>query len=141
MTKYIIVALLLFPVLAFSQVKIEALQLNDSVATGATYAGSQLDTSIAYNLRDYDKAWVEFSATDSVEVYISYAPSMDGSTFRAKIAFDSLISAVGAGNHVTFPVPDKAMGNHRVKFHIAFEAAGNGVTTPKYTARLIRVKR
>lgn len=139
MTKYIFL-LLLIPAVAFSQTRIEALQLNDSTATSLTYSASLLDTSIGYNMRDYDAAWVEFSATDSVEVYFHYLRSLDGSTYRAQVAIDSLISAVGAGNHVTVPVPAKAMGEHRVKFVIAFEALGNGVTTPKYTARLIRKK-
>ena len=138
--KKLIFLLMLLPTLALSQVRIEALQLNDSTATGATYAASQIDTSIAYGMRDWDEAWVEFSATDSVEINFGYMPSLDGSTFRAFIASDSLISAVNAGNHVSFPIPAKAMGEHRVKFRLQFEAAGNGVTTPKYTARLIRKK-
>jgi hypothetical protein len=139
--KYIIIALLLLvPIVGSSQVRIEALQLNDSVATGATYAASQEDTSIAYDMRSYDAAWVEFSASDSVEVYLYYMPSKDGSTFRARIAVDSMISIVAAGNHVSFPIPAKAMGEHRVKFGVHFEAIGQGVTTPKYTARLIRKK-
>ena len=140
MTKYILFLALFLPVLAFGQVKIEALQLNDSTATSLTYSASLQDTSIAYGMRDYDAAWVEFSATDSVEVYIHYMRSLDGSTFRAQVAMDSLISTVAAGSHVTFPVPAKALGEHRLKFVLAFEAAGNGVTTPKYTARLIRKK-
>ena len=138
--KKLIFLLMLLPTLVFTQVRIEALQLNDSTAAGATFAASQLDTSIAYDMRGYDAAWVEFSATDSVEVYLKYMPSLDGNTFRAVIAADSLISIVAAGNHASFPVPAKAMGEHRVKFVLAFEAAGNGVTTPKYTARLIRKK-
>jgi hypothetical protein len=138
--KKLIFLLMLLPTLALSQVRIEALQLNDSTANALTYAANGNDTSIAYDMRGYDAAWVEFSATDSVEVYINYTPSLDGSTFRAEIAMDSLISTVAAGNHVSFPVPSKAMGEHRVKFVLAFEAAGNGVTTPKYTARLIRKK-
>lgn len=138
MTKYLVFLLMLIPSMMVSQTKVTPINLNDSVAVSLTYSASLQDTSIAYDMRGYDAAWVEFSATDSVEVYLHYMRSLDGSTFRAQAAIDSLISTVAAGNHVTFPVPAKAMGEHRVKFVFAFEAAGNGVTTPKYTARLIR---
>lgn len=143
MRKFIIAVLLFLPCLVLTQPqpripRIEALSLNDSVATALTYSASLQDTSVAYDLRGYDAAWIEFSSTDSVEVYLHYMPSKDGSTFRAQIAADSLISTVGAGNHVTFAVPAKAMGNYRSKFVLAFEAIGQGVTTPKYTARIIR---
>lgn len=139
MMKYILL-LLFVPAVLFGQTKIDALVLSDGVAAGTAYANSNLDTSVAYDLRGYDAAWLEVVALDSVEVYLHYMPSHDGSTFRAQIAVDSLISAVNAGNHVTFPIPAKAMGNHRAKFVLAFEAAGNGVTSATYTARLIRKK-
>jgi hypothetical protein len=151
MKKLILVLLVLVPALAFSQSRVqpfrpytEVIQLNDSVASGATYAASQKDTTIAYQLQNFTDAYFVLTSTDSISVVVKYSASADGATFEDGLVTIDSISTTGqagaAANGIqrSLQVPKAVMGLAAVKFHLEFNANLNGVTTPKYTARLVR---
>jgi len=117
--------------------RVEVIQLNDSTASGLQYSNDANDTSISYNVDEWTSAGVRILALDSVEVYLNYLGSTDGVNFEAEAAADSLITTTASDGDVLM-LPAKAMHFKKVKLVLAFEAAGNGVTTPTYTAWLVR---
>jgi len=150
--KKILFVLLLLPMFAYGQQRvepvrpfIEVVQLNDSVASGATYAASQSDTTVAYQFQNFTDAYLVVTSTDSVSAKFSYFGSADGATFEDfPIYIDSASSAgqgAPAANGIikSIQVPKAVMGLAAAKFQITFQNTGiNGVTSPKYTLRLVR---
>jgi hypothetical protein len=127
----------------------EVILLSDSVCSGATYAGTQADTTVAYSLANYTSAYIIISTTDSASIAApKYSASIDGVTFEdglASFAAGDSVSTVGQGagaaNGIVraIPVPLPAMALQAVKFVFTFNAVSlQGVTTPKYTAWLVR---
>jgi hypothetical protein len=123
---------------------VEQVNLNDSVCTSATYAASQLDTTVAYRLDTYADAFLVFTSTDSISMSVKYAGSIDGVTFEDQQTLIDSITTTGGGaaaaNGIiqSLLVPKKLSGFQAVKFIFSFHANLNGVTTPKYSAILVK---
>ena len=152
MTKYIFIAVLVLLAVTsgMAQVKqatptaprIVQVQLNDSVAVSATYANSQNDTTVSYQLSGYKRGALLIQTSDSARVSVKYMPSFDGSTFKmAPIFIDSLTTAnmntANSGGSLVAVLPEGAMSAVAVKFVITFASANNGVTSPTYSAKLL----
>ena len=153
---FILLTLTLVAGLAFSQGTVypvrpvmEIINLSDSVCAGATYAGTQVDTTIGYSLQGYTSAFIIITTTDSVSIASpKYAASADGVTFEdgfISFAAGDSISTVGTGSPAAngiiraIPVPSSCMSLAAVKFIFTFNAVSlQGVTTPKYTAYLVK---
>lgn len=104
-----------------------------------TYANSQLDTTMAYDMANYEAAYVTILATDTIDVSLGYLPSYDGVNFQPKVVIASLTSVVAAGNVLSIALPAGAMGCPRVQLTFTFAGSANGVIGPTtYSAKLIR---
>lgn len=144
MMKYIFAALLVLSSMSFGQSregvkpKMSALVLNDSVATSATYANSQRDTTQAINTGEFYETSILLKAVDSIDVSVRYMPSFDGVTFAPEVTVASFTSVVAAGNVLAIQLPAGANACPYVKVVLVFNSSGNGVTTPLYSARVVQ---
>lgn len=123
---------------------VEYIQLNDSTLIGATYAASQKDTTVGYALSGWEDVYLVFTTTDSASFKVQYFPSYDGATFDdLSILIDSVSTqgdGASAANGISYSMalPKACLGYPAVKFEIIFNSYGNGVTTPKYSGKLVK---
>lgn len=127
--------LLLFPLMAFGQTNELSFYVTQDTATilGRAYANAKIDTCAAINLLGWDEYYLMLYADDSAEVYVKYKLGVNDTDWSALKTADSLITTVADGK--IFNLTTLLNGAAQVKFYMAFEAAGNGVTSANYTAR------
>jgi len=138
--KKLLFLLLFLPVVALSQQKNDRsfyVYQDTAEVLNRAYVNSQVDTCKIYGVLGYNETHLGIQTKDSAEVYVKYQLSVDGgTTWGALTTKDSLIATAAAAK--VFDLSSTVSGATHIKLHFAFEAAGNGVTSATYTARLVQ---
>jgi hypothetical protein len=111
-----------------------------------TVSSTMSDTTKSFTCRGYQAVYVglESATNDSLQVYLAYRISKDGSTYNAFTLLDSLSvsGTVGVANYISLPA--KCMGAYDVQLRVYGNAltGGNNSANPSATLKtyIVRVK-
>jgi hypothetical protein len=145
-----VLVLVLAASVCFSQAKIfTAKNFRAGTAMSSmAYTATKKDTTQAVYPRLFKESSLVLWTHDSASVFVYYQPSYDGVNFTSSyVLIDSLTgvstadssSAAIFGNVKAFALPAAAKVLPAVRFIINFQVFNNGVTTPRFDAKVVQI--